>query len=302
MNPPHKILRRLLPKKWYRKINDAYNRRLECLHTDAQKAEKALGTVNPYWRARIDDVLSCTDNAHIPRHPEAGKLSGGWITMHNGLEVGALGYYGEGILNMLVENKGVHEPQEERAFAEVIPHIKPGAAILELGAYWSFYSMWFAKSVPQARCFLVEPDSGNILSGKKNFERNKFIGTFEQAYVGESPGIHKDGVPVITVDDFCERHSIDHLGILHADIQEAEVKMLAGASRMIGEHRADYLFISTHNNELHYKCLEKIRETGYHVIVSCDFDATAAGDGVIVARRPGIEVPANLTVANNSIS
>ncbi len=302
MNPPHRVLRRLLPKSLYRKINDAYNRRLGKYHTDAEKAVAALGTVNPYWRGRINEVLACTDNAHIPRHADAGKLSGGWITMHNGLDVGALGYYGEGILNMLVENKGVHEPQEERAFAEILPHVKPGSAILELGAYWSFYSMWFAKEVPDARCFLVEPDSGNILSGKKNFERNGFSGTFEQAYVGDKPGFHKDGVPVITVDDFCERHSIDRLGFLHADIQEAEVKMLAGAARMIGEKRADFLFISTHNNELHYACLERIREFGYHVLVSCDFDETAAGDGVIVARHPDIELPASLEVANNSIT
>ena len=302
MNPPHRVLRKIIPKSWYRKINDSYNRRLGKYHTDAKRAEASLGTVNQYWRKRIDTVIACSDNAHIPRHADAGKLADGWITMHNGLKVGALGYYGEGILNMLIENKGVHEPQEERAFAEVLKHVETGSAILELGAYWSFYSMWFAKMVPNARCFLIEPDSGNILSGKKNFEKNELEGVFEQAYVGDKPGFHKDGVPVITVDDFCERHSIEHLGVLHADIQEAEVKMLSGAARMIGEQRADYLFISTHNNELHYACLDKIRDCGYHVLVSCDAEETAASDGVIVARRSGISVPESLEVAENSIS
>jgi len=301
MNPPHRILRRLIPKSWYRAINDSYNRRTASAHTDQRVAEQALGTVDPYWRGRIDKVKECTDNAHIPRHAEAGVLADGWIRMHNGLLVGAMGYYGGGILNMLVENTGVHEPQEERAFAEVLPHGGSGSAILELGAYWAFYSMWFAKEIPDASCYLVEPDSGNIESGRKNFERNGFKGTFEQAYVGGAPGFHKDGVPVITVDDFCQRNGIKHLGILHADIQEAEVDMINGAKTMLGGHHIDYLFISTHNNPLHYACLERLREIGYHILVSCDFDETSAGDGVIVARRPGIDLPKSLTVENSSV-
>ncbi|MCF7674366.1 MAG: FkbM family methyltransferase [Akkermansiaceae bacterium] len=302
MKPPHQILRRFLPKSWYRRINDAYRRRQSRVHTDAAMADAALGVVNAYWRDRIDQVVGCPDNSHIPRHPAAGRLEGGWITMHNGLQVGALGYYGEGILNMLVENKGVHEPQEERAFAEILLHIKPGSTIVEVGAYWAYYSMWFAHAIPGARCFLVEPDQGNLLSGQENFGHNNFTGTFEQAYIGDQPGFHKDGVPVITIDDFCRRHSIDHMAVLHADIQEAELRMLTGASRMLGEHRADYVFVSSHTNELHYACIERLRAYGYHVLVSCDMDETVAGDGVIVARRPGIGTPATLQVAKNSIS
>jgi hypothetical protein len=301
MNPPHRILRRLIPKSWYRAINDSYNRRLAATHTDPEMAEQALGAVDAYWRGRIDLVKACGDNAAIPRHPQAGLLQDGWITMHNGLLVGAMGYYGGGILNMLVENKGVHEPQEERAYLEVLPHVAPGSTILELGAYWAFYSMWFAREVPDASCFLVEPDSGNIESGRKNFERNGFNGTFEQAYVGGKPGFHKDGVPIITVDGFCERHNIGHLAILHADIQEAERDMLDGARHMLGGQHVDYVFISTHNNDLHYACMARLGELGYHIMASCDHENSCEGDGVIVAKRHGIRLPESLSIENNSI-
>ena len=58
-------------------------------------------------------MIACPDNQFIPRVPDAGKLEGGQVVMHNGIKVGGMGYYGAGILNMLIENRGVHEPQEE---------------------------------------------------------------------------------------------------------------------------------------------------------------------------------------------
>ena len=37
--------------------------------------------------------------------------------MHNGIQVSAMGYYGKGILNMLVRNSRVHEPEEEKGLS-----------------------------------------------------------------------------------------------------------------------------------------------------------------------------------------
>ena len=38
----------------------------------------------------------------------------GQLIMHNGLRVGELSYSGEGNRSLIVTNRGVHEPQEER--------------------------------------------------------------------------------------------------------------------------------------------------------------------------------------------
>ena len=85
-------------------------------------------------RKRIDDVISSPDNAaQFQSVSEAGKLQGYFITMHNGVRVCANGYYGRGIPNMLIENKGVHEPQEERAFEAIIEHLRDDCTMLELG-------------------------------------------------------------------------------------------------------------------------------------------------------------------------
>lgn len=100
----------------------------------AQTAASVIGQVDGLWRRRISDVIAAPDNHKIPRCSSAGKLEGYTITMHNGVRVCANGYYGSGILNMLLENKGDHEPQEERAFAEIITLLPERCTMLELGA------------------------------------------------------------------------------------------------------------------------------------------------------------------------
>ncbi len=174
-------LKRIVPRQWVFRTRQFLGFWQSLGIANAGKAERALGEVTPEWRWRIDDVLACPDNAYIPRVPEAGQLIDGFISMHNGIRVSALGYYGEGILNMLVENCGVHEPQEERAFGEILRHVPANSTMIELGAYWGFYSLWFSQAVAHPDCHLIEPSFANLLSGKTNFRKAGLQADFEQA-------------------------------------------------------------------------------------------------------------------------
>jgi len=235
--------------------------------TSAKAARHAVGKVDSEWRRRIGDVISAPDNAAIPRVPEAGKLQGYVITMHNGVRVCANGYYGSGILNMLIENKGVHEPQEERAFEEIIEHLRYDCTMLELGAYWGFYSLSLLQKRPEARCFLVEPIKANLLSGELNFRLNGRTGCFVHARVDRTPQMEPR---TISVDSFCSDNEIDHLDILHADIQGGELLMLEGACRMLSSGKVDFVFISTHSNSLHADCIKSLESAGYVILVEAD--------------------------------
>ncbi|MBT8036294.1 MAG: FkbM family methyltransferase [Verrucomicrobiae bacterium] len=247
-----------------------------------------MGKVDSYWRDRIDDVISSPDNAHIPRHPSAGQLKGYTITMHNDVRVCANGYYGAGILNMLIENKGVHEPQEERAFEEIIRLLPDQCVMLELGAYWGFYSLSLLQQRPKATCFLVEPETQNLISGRINFRLNGRKGIFTQASVDRSP---KDNPRTISVDSFCREHNIDHLHMLHSDIQGYELAMLEGASNLLTKGNADFVFISTHSTKLHIDCIEKLKSFGYVILADADMKETFSYDGLIVAKHHSIENP-----------
>jgi hypothetical protein len=268
--------------------------------SDPGLAKQNLGKINERWRKKIETVTASPDNQHIPRVSDAGCLEAGLLTMHNGIKVGARGYYGDGYLNLLAANKGVHEPQEERAFAEVLKLLPSSATMLELGSYWAFYSLWFAKEVHTPCCHMVEPNYACLLSGKENFRRQGLVGQFTQAYIADQMNVASDGTDVISVDGYCAKHGIDRLEILHSDIQGAEVAMLAGARRMLSSQKVDYVFISTHSNVLHHECITALEAQAYVILASADIDDTYSGDGLIVAKGPHIENPHVIEISHRS--
>jgi len=245
---------------------------------------------------RINEVLSCPDNQFISRVPEAGKVKSGKQIMHNGLKINLGSYYGPEVAQQLFANKGVHEPQEEYVFQEVLKSIPNGATMIELGAFWSFYSMWFNSRVKDAKNFMVEPDAFNLESGKRNFALNKMTGDFTQAYVGSKNEV-LNGSKMIGVDDFLLEKGIAFLDILHCDIQGFEYDMLVGAEKTIQQDKIGYFFISTHCNEVHYKCLNHLKEKQYIIVSSSDLDETYAEDGLIVAKSPDYKGINNVNIS-----
>lgn len=245
---------------------------------------------NDYW-GRCREVCADPNNRYIPRVKDAGKIIDGSLIMHNGLKVrmGEFAYYSDFTHIVLTRNKGVHEPQEERVFGEVLRYMPENATMIELGSYWAFYSMWFKKEIRNANCYMIESEERFLLSGKENFKLNNLDGLFIKGKIGEE-GIH--------VDNFIEEHGIKIVHILHSDIQGAELEMLYTCEQSMRESKIWYFFISSHTQKLHYQCLDFLKNHGYVIIASADFDSgTYCYDGVLVARLGGnkgmdpIEIP-----------
>lgn len=78
--------------------------------------------------------------------------------MHNGLRVIAGGYHGDWMSEIIARLQGHHEPQEEVIFHEILRHVGPSATMLELGGFWSYYSLWFLKGFEARRAIVLEPD------------------------------------------------------------------------------------------------------------------------------------------------
>lgn len=238
------------------------------------------------WDRRARIVVSSSDNAHIPRVENAGRVVDGLLVMHNGLKVLPQSYYGEDALHLFAANRGVHEPQEERAFQEVLRLLPPGGVMLELGAYWGFYSMWFLKAVPGGRAILLEASAKNLEFGRRNLELNGLEGRFIHAYAGGAPGTAEGGIPVVSVDDLVEREALPHLTILHADIQGAEVGMLGGCAKTFARGGVSWCFISTHGEGIHQDCERLLTAAGLVIEISLSPAQSFAYDGVLVARAP----------------
>lgn len=229
---------------------------------------------------RFREIVSDPLNALIHRHPLAGTVEDGLVVLHNGLRVPMTGpgaYYGD-FSDILVINRGVHEPLEEYVFQQLLGRLPVAPAMLELGAYWAHYSMWLKQKRPEAALYMVEPVLENLDAGRSNFQRNGFSGDFIQALVGRGQ---------FEVDAFLSSRSLQHLDILHADIQGYEVEMLEGCVDSLRAHRIDSIFVSTHSQQLHQAVLDTLSDHRYRIEVSADFDhGTTSFDGFVYASSP----------------
>jgi len=192
------------------------------------------------------------------------------------------------MLKMLMDNNGVHEPEEEKAFGEVLKHIKDGSTMIELGAYWSHYSMWFNQTIKDAKNIMVEPTKSNLEFGKKNFEINNMTGSFYHNKIGA-------GKNSITVDKLFELENIDRLAICHSDIQGHEGEMLKGAKKNLS--KIDYFFISTHGDAIHNQCLKFLKNNNFIILCSSNKKQSYSWDGLIVARNPEVDGPDKIDIA-----
>lgn len=256
--------------------------------------------VSPYWRARIDKVKLSTDNNRIDHVTDAGKIFPTYQLMHNGIRITLGSYYDYGNTHLLVENRGVHEPQEEYIFQQILPFVREGGTMMELGSYWAFYSLWFKQKVKNGKCFMIEPDPHKMNFGKLNFKLNGFDGTFKLGFIDGFTD-QRPNIPFYHVDHLIKTFNIEKLDILHSDIQGYELKMLQGARIALSQQQIVYTFISTHSNELHQQCIDELKGHGYIIVADANLTESFATDGVIFAKRPGAPGPDSLVITKAGV-
>jgi methyltransferase, FkbM family len=244
-------------------------------------------TVNKLESDRIKSAASCRDAEEIPKIQDAGMVfyntTGEAIQlMHNGVKVIADGYYGHFNSEIVKKLRGHHEPQQERVFYEVLKLVTAGVVMIELGAYWSYYSLWFHQSVPNAINFVVEPIAENLELGKRNFALNDSQAHFVHALVGDTQSRESEP-PTITVDQLAKKEGLTKIEILHADIQGNEYAMLLGTKDLLKSKLVRFVFLSTHGFKIHAKCLGFLRKRRYKIIAEHTPGESYSVDGLIVA-------------------
>lgn len=289
------IVKILLPKALSQRLAEAWDRPWQ----DIRRAERArleknrwpkpanarnLGKASGY-RERFREIVSNPLNILISRVPEAGFINSDMeVVLHNGISVplqGPLAYSGE-LSEILVTNRGVHEPLEEFCFQELLKVVKglPNElTMIELGAWWGHYSLWFSKEVKSPRCILVEPNEIHMDAGKRNFAKYGFKGEFINALVSEEE---------FSVDGFIRADGNKGIFLLHCDIDGPELDMLRNCRESLAGEKIDYLMIATHGNELHAECLKEITDQNYLIEVESEpARHSTSCDGFIFARRSG---------------
>jgi hypothetical protein len=180
-----------------------------------------------------------------------------------------------------MENKAVHEPQEEYVFQEILKTMPTEAVMLELGCYWGFYSMWFSSKVKNAKNVLVDNRDG-IERAKANFAMNTLNADFMEAYIGKSNP--EATLRISNVDEIAQLFNLEFIHILHCDIQGFELEMLETMPKQLKKNGIGYVFISTHSNDLHYACIQFLETNGFSILCHADLDKSFSEDGLIVAK------------------
>jgi FkbM family methyltransferase len=222
---------------------------------------------SPEERRRIELTVAAEDTRSVPKVPGAGEIvqheDGPVQVMHNGVLIHEGCYHGPWMTEVIRRLRGHHEPQEEAAFHAVVERLAtdtPAPVMVELGSFWAYYALWTKRALPNATCFLVEPDPFNLEVGRRNFALNGSEGRFIQGAIGlpdggvaplasESDGVLRD-TPLITLDGLMEREGLARVDLLLSDVQGAEVDLLAGAARALAERRVRFWVVSTHHHRI----------------------------------------------------
>jgi FkbM family methyltransferase len=284
-----------------------------------------LDLVPPAFRSRVTMTISCTDADHLPRVPQAGEVidhgSGRVQVMHNGVLVEEGCYYGDLSGEIIRCLRGIHEPQEEVAFAAILERLAASLpadqqpTMIELGSFWAYYSLWFLNDFPEGRSICLEPDAHHLEVGQRNFALNGRTGTFINAAIGEGGGTVRGFVtetnptpidlPSHDLESLLTTFEIDHVDVLLSDIQGGEVPLFLRASEKLRSGAVRFLVVSTHDLSItgsattHQQVLDILLWSGAHIIAEHTVSESFSGDGLIVATFDPRDRDMHVTVSRN---
>ena len=271
----------------------------------------------PRWAARrVAMTLRCHDSDPIPKVAQAGKVverDGRRVqVMHEGTLVEAGGYYGDWMVQIIRGLKGHHEPQEELVFHYLVNQCRPGSTIVEIGAFWAYYTNWYLGAVAGSSAVCVEPDANNVACGKRNLALNGRSATWINACVGHEHAaevtIRRESdeatvsVPCHSLDSLLESIGRRPIEMLHVDCQGAELPLLESCCRAAREGLLRFVVISTHHASIsgspttHQDCLRQLENLGASILCEHTVEESFSGDGLIAASflstDAAIELPA----------
>lgn len=261
---------------------------------------------------------SCKDCDGIPKVPDAGRIlrepQGDVQVMHNGLKVKAGGYHGDWMAQVIRALRGHHEPQEELIFHHLLRYARHNSLMVELGAFWAYYSLWYLCEVPGSVAVCVEPDPNNLAVGEYNASLNRMDEriSFHQAGVGGQSlddleiRCESDGevryVPCLDMAALTKLVGGRPIEVLHMDTQGAELPFIQSMRGIADSGEVRFVVASTHHalisgsKTTHSDCKSALLELGAAILAEHDVQQSFSGDGLLVAsffpEDRNIEMPA----------
>lgn len=264
---------------------------------------------------RVEMTIGCHDADSIPKVGNAGKVirrNGVDVqVMHEGTLVRAGGYHGWWMTQIIRKLRGHHEPQEEFVFHHLVKHAREGTLMVELGAFWAYYTNWYLGAVRGSQALCIEPDANNMAVGQHNLSLNARAARWEMACVGRE---HADAVPIRRESDgmvvSVPCHSMDSIleltgrrpvEMLLIDVQGAELPFLESLGDAVSAGLLRFVVVATHHESIsgteatHQDCLRQLLGLGAVILCEHTVEESFSGDGLIAASfqadDAGLELP-----------
>jgi len=147
----------------------------------------------------------------------------------------------------------------------------------------SFYSIIFEKNFNNECIILNTEPRKYLLDLVKTTFKDKHLqnAILEWGYNGTLQN-NTDNTPLLTINHLVEKHNIQHIDVIHMDIQGAESKVCEEIFNTHLYKIIDYYFINTHGDE-YERCLSYFDPTKY-IFHFSDKMSGGYGDGLIVAQ------------------
>lgn len=203
---------------------------------------------------------------------------------------------------------GHHELQEEAAFHSLMPHARPSSTILELGAWWAYYPLWFLGAVTSSEAICVEPLEDHLHLAKENLRLNGRSATIIPGCVGDTHGHVAMPRSAALVECFSAPALFQRIGwrrieLLHMDVQGAELPFLRSMRAMPAQALVRFVYVSTHHESIsgspdtHAECMQQLKAQGAAILPEHGVHESFSGDGPIVASHE----PADSQIPMSSI-
>jgi FkbM family methyltransferase len=103
-------------------------------------------------------------------------------------------------------------------------------------------------------------------------------------------------VRTVTLDDFARDAGVERLRFVKIDVERTEELVLAGAERLLGERRIDYLIVETHARSPAHDLLDRAGYQGYLAVAKDrrlvpGHEVPPDGFGEYLFVRPGLALP-----------
>lgn len=154
------------------------------------------------------------------------------------------------------------ESPEKILFQFIKPFLPNSPVIFDVGAHKGGYTEYVLSEVPEADCFLFEPNDRlyNLLLAGKYKAFNNLVGNswgpdifyeckdaadelssmYKRPVFGELE-MESRMAFCITIDKFCSDMSIERIDLLKIDVEGAELDVLKGAEQMLSEKQISFL-------------------------------------------------------------